>query len=162
MCRGEEDPHEGPVVRGAMRVMVKLWAVTMGLSLGAVACGGAATPRPREVAPAVADTDADTQAAAADVDATFASKRTDESCTAEPLCALSGYCTASGDDCVASSDDDCRASEQCTSDGACSAVGHHCVAEADRDCEDAEVCKREGRCYAVEGVCTRARVTASR
>lgn len=142
-----------------MRVMVKLWAVTMGLSLGAVACGGAATPRAREATPTVAETKMKPEAA--DVEAASAS-RTDERCAAEPLCALSGYCTASGDDCVASSDDDCRASEQCTSDGACSAVGHHCVAEADRDCEAAEVCKREGRCFAVDGLCARAHVTASR
>jgi len=160
MYRGREDPPEGSVIRGAMRVtMVKLWTLTMGLSLGAVACGGGATPSPREAKAPVVETDTD---AASEAVNEAAPGRTDASCAAEPLCALSGYCTASGSDCVASSDEDCRGSQQCTSDGACSAVGHHCVAEVDHDCEDAEVCTREGRCFAVDGVCMRAGATASR
>ena len=148
------------VTRGAMRETVKkMVTVAMALSLGAAACGGATTPKAREAAElAVSEPPLE--------EATLAAERASSppaaDCAEAPLCVLSGYCSASGSDCVASSDDDCRSSQQCATDGACSAVDHHCVAEVDRDCADADVCEHEGRCFAVEGVCVRARATASR
>lgn len=131
-----------------------LHGVATGFIALCAACGGKGGAQP----PVAATPSAPMTSAEAEADARedeMSPRRTDEACAAEPLCGLSGLCTAARDECVAGSDEDCRASKQCTTDGACSAVDEQCEARTDADCADADVCRRSGRCSAIEGICSR-------
>lgn len=69
-------------------------------------------------------------------------------CRYDTLCALSGFCTPHGDECIAAADSDCADSQQCLNDGACTARDRICVAASDAECRRSQACLREGRCRA--------------
>ncbi len=122
-----------------MQVLYKL-GIAVGLVTGSWACAAPMPPAPPVAA---------RPARAVEV-LSFAEDR----CRYDTLCALSGFCTAHGDECIAALDSDCEASQQCLADGACTARDRVCVASSDAECQQSEACLREGRCRASEsGYC---------
>ena len=61
-------------------------------------------------------------------------------------CKLSGYCTALGGVCVATSDDDCRQSLACRQSAACTAKDGECLLTSAQDCELSVLCKHGKQC----------------
>ena len=108
-----------------MRVALKL-GIAVFVAPALMACG-TATPSasaPQSVpAPRVATDEVHT-----DTPQQTAKALSDDHCRSDTLCALSGFCTSHGDECVASADEDCLQSQQCLTDGACTARDEICVA----------------------------------